>query len=1283
MIVIGLLMILMGLRSGLLIGGILLLDILGTFIYMNAADVSLQRISLGALIIALGMLVDNAIVVTEGLLVRFQRGLDRLESTRKTVAETMWPLIGATVVAILAFAAISVSDDASGEYLASLFKVVAASLLLSWILAVTVTPLLGILFLRASKPDQAKHPYDRPFFRVYRRFLARAIRRRWFTLGGLVALLLVAIFGFGLVKQSFFPDSGQPQFYIDFWRPEGTDIRDTAEDARTATEWFLAQEGVESVASFVGHGGSRFMITYSPEMPSSAYAQLLITVDDAERIDDLKVKSIAFLADRFPDAEPQVHRFVFGTGGGAKIEARFKGDDPEVLRGLAEQVKAIIRADANAKDVPDDWRQRVPVIRPEFAEVEARQFGVSRSDLAASLQVVTSGAVAGLYREGDTLLPIVFRLPEEERSTVDQLANAQVWSSTTGRMVPVDQVVTAMETEWEDPIIRRYDRRRTITVKSDPSHGVATPVFARLRPQIEAIALPPGYELEWGGEYESSGDANRMLMASVPLFLSLMVLIVVALFNTIRQPLIVFLTVPLAIIGVTAGLLVTGQPFGFVALLGFLSLSGMLIKNSVVLLDQIDLNLETGQEPFAAVLEAGVSRLRPVSMAAFTTVLGMTPLVFDIFWRGMAVTIMAGLTFATVLTLIVVPVLYAAFYRVRSPARGSFVIIENRSEMSRRGRWFLVLTGLGLLLAPRAVSAQASDRRPVARIGIVSDGPNLRQDNFESLMRQEMRQVAADAYEIEFPADAVVDGGWAAASTRPGRRPAAVPVAPEGIGVELVAVDGTNPSVVDELPTGVDAVYLMPLVQLDDEALTRLAGHLTERGLPTFSMLGEPEVDRGVLAGMNTRATMAAFARGAALDVLDLLEGRGGKWAIPARPGGQLTLNVATARALGLSPSWKLRTMARLLHDEGSRGDRPMDLATAIARAVEANLDLAVRQRRVAAGAEDVREARSAYRPRQEVTLAGVAIDDEHAIPALGQYARYAAGSLTLTQLIYSDAATANLAIRKDLQAAREHDWQALRLDIGRAAVAAYTGVLRTGALIRVRKQQVDLTRIQSRAGSAAAIPGGRRGLRGAPLGGRAGHGPGRRAGSPVLPPIERAPAQPAAERAAHDPVGRAAARAPGGSRRTRRRRRGGAARIPGRLRSTAHQPGGRSPGDGARDRGAGGRDLRPGTGLRGGSARRLPAHVGVDAKLNEIVAKDTDRGLTLGAFEDLIGESEDTSWQIGLQASLPIATGGANKARRVRASEELSALWIDHHNTREKLAQRALAALDAATASW
>jgi multidrug efflux pump subunit AcrB len=536
---------------------------------------------------------------------------------------------------------------------------------LSWLLAVTVTPLLGVMLLKSSG-DQASDPYDRAFFRLYRRFLAGAVRRRWVTLGVMTILLFTAVFGFGYVKQSFFPDSTRPQFFIDFWRPEGTHISDTARDVQQVSSWLHEQEGVEAVTSFVGQGGLRFMLTYEPQLPSSAYGQLLVTVDDSKRIDELQTHAIDWLAANFPDAEPKTRRFVFGTGAGAKIEARFSGKDPEVLRGLAGQAKAVMRGDPNAKDVRDDWRQRVPVIRPVYAETQARNASVSRRDLADSLQIATTGSTVGLYREAGTLMPIVFRLAEADRSSIEQLDNAQVWSSSTGRAVPVSQVVSGLTTAWEDPLIRRQNRRRTITVQCDPREGVANPVFQRVRPAIEAVELPPGYELEWGGEYESSNDANRMLMASVPLFFSLMILIVVALFNTLRQTLIVFLTLPLAIIGVAAGLLLTGQPFGFVALLGFLSLSGMLIKNAVVLLDQIDINLERGQRAIDAVLDAGVSRVRPVTMASFSTVLGMTPLLFDRFWAAMAVTIMAGLAFATVLTLVVVPVLYATFYRVAS-----------------------------------------------------------------------------------------------------------------------------------------------------------------------------------------------------------------------------------------------------------------------------------------------------------------------------------------------------------------------------------------------------------------------------------------------------------------------------------------------------------------------------------------------------------------------------------------------------------------------------------------
>lgn len=681
-IVIGVLMLFMGWRVGILIGIVLILDILGTFVFMDAMDIALQRISLGALIIALGMLVDNAIVVAEGMLVRLQRGEAGRQAAEQSVAETRWPLLGATVVAILAFAAISVSEDASGEFLASLFQVVAASLLLSWVLAVTITPVLGLMILKV--PDQPlADPYDKGFFRRYKMLLNGAIRHRGLTLVAMTLLLVFSVLGFGLVKRSFFPDSERPQFIVDYWRPEGTHISEVTRDLQSISDWLLQEEEVESVTSFVGSGGLRFILTYEPELPNSSYGQLLITVDRAEVIDELQTRTAAYLRMAFPDAEPRTKRFVFGPATGAKIEARFKGEDPAVLRHLAEQAKAVMRSDAVAKDIRDDWRQRVPVIRPKYAEPQARQAGVTRVDLARSLELASSGTVAGVYREGDDLLPIVFQLPQAERSDVSGVTNAQVWSSATGRTVPVNQVVSGFDTGFEDPLIRRFNRKRTISVQCDPAHGVADTLFQRLRPQIEALPRPSGYELEWGGEYESSTEATSMLMASVPLFFSLMVLIVVALFNNLRQPLIVFLTLPLASIGVTSGLLLTGQPFGFVALLGYLSLAGMLIKNAVVLLDQININQTAGMEPLAALLDAGVSRVRPVCMAAFTTVFGMVPLLADVFWSAMAVTIMAGLTFATVLTLVVVPVLYATLYPVfREPDRQTR---DPKAEASQRG----------------------------------------------------------------------------------------------------------------------------------------------------------------------------------------------------------------------------------------------------------------------------------------------------------------------------------------------------------------------------------------------------------------------------------------------------------------------------------------------------------------------------------------------------------------------------------------------------------------------
>jgi len=610
--------------------------------------------------------VDNAIVVVEGILVNFQRGMDRIKAASQIVSQTIWPLLGATIVAVLAFAAIGVSQDSTGEYCRSLFQVILISLMMSWVLAITVTPLLGVMFLKDSAGGGGD-PYGGLFFRAYRGFVSLCIRARWVTVLVAIVLLLLSVRGFGFVKQSFFPDSTRPQFMVHYWLPQGTHISSTEADIEQIEEHLRSLDGVTEVSTFVGRGALRFLLTYTPEDANSAYGMLLVSVDDYRKIAALIPEVQAYLDETFPDAQAFPRQFMLGPGDAQKIQARFRGPDPDVLRRLAAEARSIMLAEPGATDVMDDWRQRVPLVRPIVAETQARNAGITRAEIARALQVAFAGTRIGVYRERDKLLPIIARSPEQEHGDVENLHDVRIWSPVADQTIPISQVVRGFESRSENSIVRRRDRLPTLTVKCDPKSGPATTVFEQLRPKIEAIELPPGYTLEWGGEYEDSSDAQAALAGKMPVVALLMVLVVIVLFNSIRQPLIIFLTVPLAIIGVTAGLLLTDQPFGFMALLGFLSLSGMLIKNAIVLIDEINVQVRGGKELFTAVVDSGVSRLRPVSMAALTTVLGMIPLLTDAFFVAMAVTIMFGLAFATVLTLIVVPVLYACFYRVRSP----------------------------------------------------------------------------------------------------------------------------------------------------------------------------------------------------------------------------------------------------------------------------------------------------------------------------------------------------------------------------------------------------------------------------------------------------------------------------------------------------------------------------------------------------------------------------------------------------------------------------------------
>jgi multidrug efflux pump subunit AcrB len=675
-IVIIVLLFAMGLRSGLIIGAVLLLTVFGTFILMKQYDVELHRISLGALIIALGMLVDNAIVVVEGILVGLKKGKTKLQAAVDIVKQTQWPLLGATVIAITAFAPIGLSQDATGEFMGSLFWVLCFSLFLSWITALTLTPFLADLMLKENETNadaEDVDPYKGILFTVFGACLKLALRFRWLTVASMVGLLVVAVIGFGMVKQSFFPPSNTPMFYVDMWMPEGTDIRKTVEETKKVEEYIRAKDNVEFVTTTTGQGLQRFALTYQPEKSYEAYTQLQVRTTDREVMFSLLEELDRELSVQFNQPTFQFKLMEFGPSPASKIEARITGPDPQTLRSIAAKVEDILLADPGARNVRHDWRERTKELVPQFNESKARRLGISKEDVSNTLQMAFGGTPIGLLRDGTHMLPIIARLPEEERVDFESLANVKIWSPSLQTYIPVDQVIDGVSLQWQEPLIQRRDRKRTLTVLADHDvlgNETAASLFARIQPKVQAMSLPEGYSISWGGEYESSKDAQEALFGSLPMGYMLMFIITMFLFNSLRKPLVIWFTVPLSIIGVSIGLLATDMPFSFTAFLGLLSLSGMILKNGIVLLDQINIELESGKDPYQAVFDSAISRVRPVSMAALTTILGMIPLVFDAFFGSMAITIMAGLGFATVLTLIVVPVLFAIFYRIKPSTAG-------------------------------------------------------------------------------------------------------------------------------------------------------------------------------------------------------------------------------------------------------------------------------------------------------------------------------------------------------------------------------------------------------------------------------------------------------------------------------------------------------------------------------------------------------------------------------------------------------------------------------------
>lgn len=667
LIVMAVLLIFMGLRSGLIIGFVLVVTILGTFVFMPPFGIMLERISLGALIIALGMLVDNAIVVVDGILSRIDRGEDIKEAASKVVKQTAIPLLGATVIAILAFASIGTSDNSAGEYTKSLFLVILISLGLSWVTAMTIAPVLAVKFLhpRKKKEGQAKEQYSSFLYRVYGSTLKFAINYRYIVLISAIIVFAIALSNFQYVKKNFFPDSSRSQIIVDYLLPQGTSIYTTKEYISKITHDIEKLDGVKHISTTIGGGNLRFMLTYSPEHPNSSYAQMLIDVEDYEKADKLISQIESISQTKYPSLNTYGKKFILGPGEGGKIQLKIFGEDLDKLRFYEEKILKIFRDENIAKAIRSSWGERVKLIQPVISNEKANLNGISRDEIANAILDTFTGRTIGVYRDKTDLIPIILRSPKAERDDIKSIENILIFSPIAKKMIPLKEIISSYKTVFEDNIIYRYNRKRAITIHADPIPGyLPNDIIANVKSKLKQIEFDNGYYVEWHGAYKSSKDAQASIFETIPMFVLIMILIVTALFNSLKKTMIIWLTVPFALIGVVGGLLVMDKAFGFMSLLGFLSLSGMLIKNAIVLIDEITLENEINKKPLSlSIFDSGINRLRAVSMAALTTALGMIPLMSDPFFSSMAVVIVFGLMVATLLTMILLPVLYAIFYR--------------------------------------------------------------------------------------------------------------------------------------------------------------------------------------------------------------------------------------------------------------------------------------------------------------------------------------------------------------------------------------------------------------------------------------------------------------------------------------------------------------------------------------------------------------------------------------------------------------------------------------------
>lgn len=660
--VIAVLLFFIGMKNGILIGSGLVFSIFGTLIYMYGTGIALQRMSLAAIIIAMGMLVDNAIVVYDATLVNMQRGMRKRTAILAAVGTMAMPLLGATLIAVLTFLPVYLSPHITGELLSSLFIVIAVSLLLSWVLAVSQNVFFVQEFVRRPRPDELKgelfqgRMYDR-----FRRALRWTIHRRWFVLASMMVLLAASALGFRSIPQQFMPLLDKQYFSVDVWLPEGTRVEETLRQAEALAEKLMQHEGVRHVSTFVGQTPPRYYLANAAYGPQSNYAQCLVEAVSPSVARSMQVGLQDELSQTFSDALIRVNRFELNSIPQALIEARFCGDDPRVLDSLTSMAIDIMRRNPKVMNARNEWGNKAMLVRAAYDPVKAGRLNLGKADLMTAVKSTNDGTPVGIYRDGDKQVPVLLRTVGGGQLSQAALEDLPVWNGRNS--VPLAQVTDSIGIGWEWPLVKTYNRRLSMAAQCDvqPGHTMKE-VHSEIRDEIERIGLPAGYSFFWDSQYKDQKEAMEALTKYFPLAIVFLVLILVALFGNFRQPSIIFLILPLSVIGVVVGMLVTGFQFGFFCIAGWLGLLGMIIKNVIVLLDEVNIQRRAGVAPGEAIVEATVSRTRPVLMAAITTIFGSIPLLFDVVFGGMAATIVFGLSFATLLTLFVTPALYAVFY---------------------------------------------------------------------------------------------------------------------------------------------------------------------------------------------------------------------------------------------------------------------------------------------------------------------------------------------------------------------------------------------------------------------------------------------------------------------------------------------------------------------------------------------------------------------------------------------------------------------------------------------